>query len=73
MDILQHFLMLLTEIVPQAVLKQKKSVKLFAMWSETGIKNTILLNGIYLVLSTLFIQLRSSQDDWRITANKVTA
>lgn len=52
------FLMLLTEIAPQAVLKLKKCET--ATWSERGIKNIILLNGIYLVLSELFIQLRSS-------------
>lgn len=65
------FLMLLTEIAPQAVLKLRK-VKLFAMWSERGIKNTILLNGIYLVLSELFIQLRSSQNDRGVNASEVT-
>lgn len=42
------------------------------MWSERGIKNTILLNGIYLVLSELFIQLRSSQNDRGVNASEVT-
>lgn len=42
------------------------------MWSKRGNKNTILLNGIYLVLSPLFIQLRSSGNDRGGMASKVT-
>lgn len=42
------------------------------MWSERRIKNTILLNGTYLVLSELFIQLRSSQNDRGVNASEVT-
>lgn len=42
------------------------------MWSEMRIKNTILLNGIYLVLSELFIQLSSSQNDRGVNASEVT-
>jgi len=42
------------------------------MWSKSGIKNTILLNDIYVVPSALFTHLRSLRNDRGVTASKVT-